>query len=747
MGSKVNVVLTLTALDGNLSIAERRITLNSKNNAIPVGRASKSVTKGLLEAPNNTWFDSPVMSRNHATIELNSENMTVTIKDIGSMHGTYLNDIELPKHTPTVINDNDVLVFGAEVRRGAEVFPACSFKTTSHSIFNKPHTKSANTYTFPESDIEEDGYETHDYFSEDDLGVDDSENRYTSEDDVSIELAAMKTSKASDTIDLTGDDFPHLSMSNHVDLTRQTSVAQGLDMLSPRAADVGESADQNSIAVYAGNHSIVLDSEDESLNEDADYSSKSDDQEEGIASRDSDRARIHAILEDDSETGDSQIEDSVDNTDVDSDAEMESEDPSAPKPVTISGLARYALANDVNPVIHLPDVRTRQELPDSDEEDDDSEFSLDEAGAEGLKALYSAGSSLPDPEWEDENETGVAQSYDLAIQNSLNIAPFLDSSSSSISKNVPEARSEVQEGFWRPFSMARQPSPSDAAMAKSAVVPRKISICDLGQADDYSPQALGEKSGKPDFFAAREVNKARFGSGELDRNTFEATNRTAHVFSVPSVSRKDPAIALSGAAAAKVTRGMTDSAEASIGTSATESWEPVSMYSGVANMVFAGNTSESSHIPTRDYCLFLDKPDESLGADRAPSPLPDMTSSHTYNTSKNAMKTVSDQLPSSRSAIKINDIVESSLSNNTNKLKRKLDSISEDLRDWASSNVSSDASGASSSILVQRVAARSSGIEAPAAKRLKKLLSNVGYVALGGAALFATLVATAPDLM
>ncbi|PVH84485.1 SMAD/FHA domain-containing protein [Cadophora sp. DSE1049] len=123
----------LTALNGDLSIAERTLTLTAKDNAVPVGRASKSVTKGILGAVDNAWFDSPVMSRNHATIEFNPEDMTVTIQDIGSMHGTHLNNFELPRDTPTVITDGDVVVFGAEVRRGPETFPACSFRV-NHKI-------------------------------------------------------------------------------------------------------------------------------------------------------------------------------------------------------------------------------------------------------------------------------------------------------------------------------------------------------------------------------------------------------------------------------------------------------------------------------------------------------------------------------------------------------------------------------------------------------------------------------------
>ena len=46
------------------------------------------------------------------------------------MHGTYLNGVQVPNKTPTVVGNGDVIVFGAEVRRGQETFPACAFRTT-----------------------------------------------------------------------------------------------------------------------------------------------------------------------------------------------------------------------------------------------------------------------------------------------------------------------------------------------------------------------------------------------------------------------------------------------------------------------------------------------------------------------------------------------------------------------------------------------------------------------------------------
>lgn len=44
------------------------------------------------------------------------------------MHGTYLNDRRLDKNYPRELIDGDVLVLGAEVKRGVETFPACSFQ-------------------------------------------------------------------------------------------------------------------------------------------------------------------------------------------------------------------------------------------------------------------------------------------------------------------------------------------------------------------------------------------------------------------------------------------------------------------------------------------------------------------------------------------------------------------------------------------------------------------------------------------
>ena len=62
------VVIKLTADDNINDLRTRTITLTEVNNTLPIGRASKVATKGFIAAADNAWFDSPVMSRNHAEI-------------------------------------------------------------------------------------------------------------------------------------------------------------------------------------------------------------------------------------------------------------------------------------------------------------------------------------------------------------------------------------------------------------------------------------------------------------------------------------------------------------------------------------------------------------------------------------------------------------------------------------------------------------------------------------------------------
>jgi len=146
-----------------------------------------------------------------------------------------------------------------------------------------------------------------------------------------------------------------------------------------------------------------------------------------------------------------------------------------------------------------------------------------------------------------------------------------------------------------------------------------------------------------------------------------------------------------------------------------------------------------------------------------------MTSAYSYIVSKNSATTSEPTPPNSR-GIKIDDIIEPSISQRPLRLKRKADEISnitdEELRLWAKASTSSTVSKptlenpttqpqATTQIAMTYPVPASSAIptvsEVRPTKRMKKLLENVGYAALGGVAvgagLFTVLVATAPDFL
>ena len=60
------VKITLTPLGQGEKQNHRTITVTPETSSIHVGRASQNPIKGLLAAPDNAWFEYPILSRNHA---------------------------------------------------------------------------------------------------------------------------------------------------------------------------------------------------------------------------------------------------------------------------------------------------------------------------------------------------------------------------------------------------------------------------------------------------------------------------------------------------------------------------------------------------------------------------------------------------------------------------------------------------------------------------------------------------------
>ncbi|KAL1985340.1 hypothetical protein VTN96DRAFT_8018 [Rasamsonia emersonii] len=63
-----HVVVTLHPVYSPDTLPFRSLTFSSDNDTVTIGRSSKSQSKNLVPQHNNGWFESRVMSRNHALL-------------------------------------------------------------------------------------------------------------------------------------------------------------------------------------------------------------------------------------------------------------------------------------------------------------------------------------------------------------------------------------------------------------------------------------------------------------------------------------------------------------------------------------------------------------------------------------------------------------------------------------------------------------------------------------------------------
>ncbi|EPS30066.1 hypothetical protein PDE_05016 [Penicillium oxalicum 114-2] len=125
--AQASVVLRLLGPRVDDTPLTRTFTLSSSNPSIEIGRSSKREGKRRTPAPDNGWFDSRVMSRDHAELALDSVvEKSIVLRDCGSTHGTWLNGFRLSSERDSPLLSGDVLRFGTDVDRGDEHFPALS---------------------------------------------------------------------------------------------------------------------------------------------------------------------------------------------------------------------------------------------------------------------------------------------------------------------------------------------------------------------------------------------------------------------------------------------------------------------------------------------------------------------------------------------------------------------------------------------------------------------------------------------
>ncbi|KAL8784057.1 MAG: hypothetical protein Q9213_004184 [Squamulea squamosa] len=104
----------------------RVILLSPSANSVFIGRASKTASKGLVAAPDNAWFDSPIMSRQHGKISVTSSGV-VQLQDLGSTHGTWVQNKRLTAKEICDLQDGVRITFGSTVASGPVTYHARSF--------------------------------------------------------------------------------------------------------------------------------------------------------------------------------------------------------------------------------------------------------------------------------------------------------------------------------------------------------------------------------------------------------------------------------------------------------------------------------------------------------------------------------------------------------------------------------------------------------------------------------------------
>ncbi|KAJ2895940.1 hypothetical protein MKZ38_006022 [Zalerion maritima] len=119
------VSLEVISPPSTFRISKRTIILDSERPVMNLGRSSKVPAKGCTPEVGNGWFDSPVMSRDHAILSIDIPKKRVLLTDTGSLHGTHVDHQKLDKGDPKPLSDSDKIRFGVQISRSSETFPPC----------------------------------------------------------------------------------------------------------------------------------------------------------------------------------------------------------------------------------------------------------------------------------------------------------------------------------------------------------------------------------------------------------------------------------------------------------------------------------------------------------------------------------------------------------------------------------------------------------------------------------------------
>ncbi|KAK4229626.1 hypothetical protein QBC38DRAFT_98008 [Podospora fimiseda] len=454
----------------NDKIQFRQIIFDSNNKSIKVGRSSMVPSKGFLAGPNNTWFDSPVMSRKHAEIVVDLDREMVAIKDEGSLHGTYVNDKTRVDQELRKLQVGDKITFGTSIFRGSSEFsPAVAY--VREISFNK-RDGSATTTTFQVPDGSDCSSIVDDYSSDQDS-------------------VTQKRTKSK----------PDAMTGNVIDLTGASMGGEVIDLSSIPSSPARMRCGSRDTPVIN-----LVDDDDDDDDEDDEDDEDDDDEDD----------------------------------DDDDDSESEVDEGSTPTPSSpTTNVAEfdedvamglndepfvYSDKDEDNSLSDQSDGESYQDYPDDDESVDGSEHDseLDEDMASDIDSF----AEDSEEEYEDE-VSNTLRSAPVPVRELPKWAEIMDTI-----KNDTEAYNSGFSAHLLPN--ADVTSSTSAVTAPTAASPRKSSdsmkigkllnvnpdqeaemLSPSGQFYSFASQPIsylemGRKTGKTEFFAAMEHNKALF---------------------------------------------------------------------------------------------------------------------------------------------------------------------------------------------------------------------------------------------
>lgn len=478
------VVVTLS-VRGPCPIPKRRLVLTPDQPTVSIGRSSKVQTKGFIPAHDNAWFENPVMSRQHAELiaKFAEEPIGVYIGDVGSFHGTYhtANDGQSKEQRvtyklPVKLTSGDILRFGMDIHRSDRSYPPSSVDFRIEEMTKKPDDTPHRAFTVP------DYVDDEDENSEDeaDLAITASRTKVNPANpepkvdpcvprpsagfDVGSPAPAPSNGRAISTVPTRAICIPHGEIAMP---SSETALPSSTTVMPSSATAMPSSTTSIPSLAMAMPSSATAHSDDEDMDEYPDFFSDDDLEREFSQYSNSESGDSFEAMEEMGELADAQ--ESSQNRDTPPEIRHGYESGSLGEVFYDNdGLSDADLAtnyedSDGNLYSDIEDYDDHDDESDEDDEDDKQRLaSIPFPVFCGGTAVHPHSSMSPDP---------LART----------------SSPKSCTSQNP--------------SHARDPSPSDAALVK-----RRPLLDNAPNAE--RAQQLGEKSGKFEFFAAREQNRA-----------------------------------------------------------------------------------------------------------------------------------------------------------------------------------------------------------------------------------------------